>query len=128
MSLPQLLALALTLSLEIPMALLVRRWRKIADPAWRFALVAASTSLISHPLVWPLVTTWLQPAPFWQRTLVGEPIAVAIETLIYWKLTSATLRQAFLMALLANAVSFGVGLLVGGRIFTAAAFLRTWLE
>lgn len=123
----QLVALALTLAIEVPIALIGKRLSKIQIDSWRFALVATSTSLITHPIVWPLITHWLKPSPFWFRATVGETLAILIEALIYWKFTPLGLRGAFLVSLAANLASFGIGMLVGGRIYNLGAALQRLL-
>jgi len=120
----QLVALALTLAIEVPVALIGKRLSKLPMDSWRFALVAASTSLFTHPIVWPLITLWLKPSPFWLRATIGESFAVLIEALIYWKFTPLGFKGAFLISLAANLASFGIGLMIGGRIHDAGAALR----
>ena len=125
----QLLALAITLALEVPIALLLgKRVFSLPISAWRLAAVAAATSLITHPVVWPLMTMWMARAPLWQRAVVGEGLAVAVEALIYWKAVPMTGRQGFVTSLCANAFSYGLGLVIGTRIYVWANVLREWLN
>lgn len=122
----QLLALLLTLALEVPCALMLRRWSATPLPPLKFAAVAASTSLLTHPVVWPLVTAWLTPSPFWLRAAIAEPIAVAVEAILYAKLARVSPARAFVVALAANTVSFFVGMLIGGRLYNAAAVVNAF--
>lgn len=67
--------------------------------------------LASHPLVW-FMWPELRMAR-WLYLVVAESWAVVVELLLYWLVFSKlSWRRAALVALLANAASFSVGLLL----------------
>jgi hypothetical protein len=104
----QLVALVLSLVVEVPVV--VAGWRR--DPAWRVAAIAAAATLLSHPLVWhgsralrPLLPS------FAVRATITEVGAWLVEAALYTWLLEMPPRRALAVSLLANAASFGAGLL-----------------
>lgn len=112
----QLEALAITLAVELAVvavfAIGLRWWPR---PAWsRALLVAAAASLLSHPWAWWLNTTGLRALPFAERAAVIELGVVAVESIIYALAAGLPWRRAIVVAFVANAASFGLGLLLVG--------------
>lgn len=106
-------ALALTLAIEVPVALawlLAAGW--LARRAWwRAALVVIAASLITHPLAWQANRVWLRSWSFWPRATVIEVGVALVEALVLaWGLTLPP-RRALVIAAAMNAASFGGGLL-----------------
>jgi hypothetical protein len=103
-----LFAFALTQLFELP----VYAWA-MKDRGWPQRLVIGfAASAITHPLLW-FVWTPLVDLPYWPRTLLGELCVVAIEAA--W-LEANKQPDALLWALLANAVSAGLGFLITGTV------------
>jgi hypothetical protein len=104
-------AFVLTLAVEVPVAAyLLRR----AEPdRVRLVLLVVFANLATHPIVWYVLTQ-----PFligtWEYMLVAEAWAVAAEAVFYWAaFRPAGPRRALVIAVVANAASFLVGLVVG---------------
>jgi hypothetical protein len=104
-----LLALGLTLVIEVPVALLVLRRR-----GWRAVLPAALlANLISHPLLHFALPRVLSPADRGTFLLVGELGVFVLEALVYLLVARPRPRaMAVVAAALANAASYAVGLLL----------------
>jgi len=98
-----LLALAVTLAIEVPVVSLLHPGERM-----RMALACvgatAATHLIMHHLLPPLMpsyTTWL---------VVGELMATLVEAFIYWLVSRRhEPGRALVASALANALSFGAG-------------------
>ena len=110
----QLEALAITLAIELAVvavfAMLLRFWPR---PAWsRAFMVAAAASLLSHPWAWWANTSALVMLPFFERALVIELGVVAAETMLYALVGGLSWWRAALVATVANAASFGIGLVL----------------
>ena len=110
----QLEALALTIGVELPVALAwfgLARWLP-RDAWWRGVLVVVAVSLMSHPLAWQANEAWLRTWSFWPRAAVIELGVVLVEAVVLaWGLTVPARRAAVVSAAM-NAASFAVGLLV----------------
>lgn len=104
----------ISLGLEVPCVLglgWARRWMPKAHLAsWAVAAIAAT--LISHPFTWDLSSTHTPDLTPEGKAIRIEAAVVVLESLVY----SVGLRipplRGFALALVANAVSFGVGLLL----------------
>lgn len=100
-------AFALTQLIEAP--IYVTALRAGAPPArgWAAALaLALGPSALTHPIVW-FVFPRLLPEPYWAMLACAEVFAVAAEA-GYLRLLG--LRRPLELSLIANAASFGVGL------------------
>jgi len=104
-----LLALGLTLVVEIPVALLVLHRR-----GWRVVLLAAVVAnLISHPLLHFALPRLLSPANRGLFLLVGELGVFVLEALVYLVVARPRPRaMAVVAAALANLVSYALGMLL----------------
>lgn len=107
----QLTAMLLSIGLEVPALLLCAWWWR--DPRrWRIVGVGVLATVVTHPFVWhgiPWLATWIPSWPV--RAGLAEVGAAAAEAgLFAWLLRWGRARAA-LASGLANAWSFGVGLL-----------------
>lgn len=110
----QLEALGLTLAIELAVvavfAVGLRFWPR---PAWpRAFLIGAAASLLSHPWAWWANTSALVALPFAERALVIEAVVVAFEAILYALAGGLPWWRAAVVALVANATSFAIGLLI----------------
>lgn len=103
-------AFALTLALEIPVAVGIAWLCGLRDHLWRVLGVAVAASLLTHPVAWFLATSGLADLQFWWRAAVIEIAVVAAEAIVYRAGLKAPWKTAAAMSLAANAVSFGGGL------------------
>jgi hypothetical protein len=105
----QLVAMTVTLAIEIPIALAFGRLTRLNTVWWRLAAISAAATLLTHPFVWLIISDWMKAFPFWQRCVVAETFALLAEAVIYWRFTTLTPVRAFVLSLLANGVSFAMG-------------------
>jgi hypothetical protein len=111
LTVPYPLALALTLVIEVPLA--IGLGRHLAVRQRRAATVAALASLTSHPVFWFLVVS-----PLRDRlgdvggVLVAEGLVTAWETLVWRRGTDLDWTDAVAVAVATNAVSFAVGVAI----------------
>lgn len=106
-------ALALTLAVELPVAaafLWRRREGRIVDLP-RLLAVVALASLLTHPFAWRAALA-LSPGAYAVGAVLIEVAVVAVEGALLRVLLPVGWRTALAAALLANAASFGAGLLV----------------
>jgi hypothetical protein len=107
-------ALLLTLALEVPLVLALVAWRRWAPPGrlWIVALAAVGATLLTHPLLWLLDPAILPAWPGGRRFLLPEVAIVLLEGAVYaWPLGLGW-RRGLLLSALANALSYGAGLLI----------------
>lgn len=106
----QMAALALTLLVEAPIVLAFV-WRLEKDRV-RAVLIALAASLLSHPIAW-WANGVLRPLPFYTvRAPLIEAGVVVFEAVLYRFTLVPAARRALLVAFVANAASFAVGLAV----------------
>lgn len=107
-------AFILTLIAEVPVYILVARFRNErlgSTPAWRLALGAIAASAVTHPLLWFVWRELFHSYVAYVAT--GECMAVAAETFIFYAIARPiTLPRAAAASLLANAFSYGCGVLL----------------
>jgi hypothetical protein len=103
-------AFLFTAALEVPFV--VWAYRNVAPrvPAPRRSVVALFAQLASHPLVWFVIPTLT--TSYRATLVVAESWAVLSETVLYAAILGGGTRRAFAVALLANMLSFGLGLLL----------------
>lgn len=97
-----LFCLALTLTIELPLALL---WGVRGQDL----LLCALANVLTNPAV--VLLNLIFPAPW--LLLLLECAAVGVEGVVY-RLCARHIRRPFLFALWVNACSFGLGLVIGG--------------
>jgi hypothetical protein len=107
-----LVAFVWTNAIELPVYALVvgRRFRRW----WTLCLVVLAANVLTHPALWFLVPRF---SPYWLWLAIAESGVVTVETLLLAvALTRAGApapgKLAFAAALLANAASTAVGLIV----------------
>jgi hypothetical protein len=106
------LGLGLTLLVEVPVVVISAVL--LGAPVRRAAVLAVVASLLTHPVLWfvvaPVLDDWLG---LWGLAL-AEAGVVAVEAAIYHRGLRPTISagEAFCLSLLANALSFGVGVLL----------------
>lgn len=105
----QLVAWALTLAIEVPLALAVARWQ--GWPWRRAALGALAASLLTHPVAWSL-TPYLPPDDYLQGWLLLEGAVTLVEALVLGLVLRLRAWQALALALVLNAASAGLGVLL----------------
>ena len=105
-------ALGLTLLVEVPVVLGLARLLGVERHAGRVAGIAAAASLITHPLAWLLAGVGGATLSFWTRAGMVETAVVAAETVVYSLALPTDWRRGFALAVVANLLSFGVGLAV----------------
>lgn len=110
----QLLALSLTLAIELAVILAARLAAGDRDRGelLRWAAIAAAASLLTHPFAWWSNDALVGRAPFWQRAAIIELSVIGAEAVIYRVGASARWPVALALAALANATSFALGLLI----------------
>lgn len=107
----QLTALLISIAIEMPVSALTMRL--LNRPFyWRAAMIAAASTLVSHPFAWLANTVWLNHLPFFERAMVIEVGVVLFEAAFYYWLLPIRVRDSLLVSMLANAASFGAGLLI----------------
>ena len=106
-----LVAFLLTVAVEVPVAMLLLRG--VEPNLLRVAALVVFANLVTHPLVWYVWTqVFLVGTP--QYVIAAETWAIVAET-VFYAVVIKGLRpsRAFAVALIANAVSFAVGRVVG---------------
>jgi hypothetical protein len=104
-----LVALALTLAIEAPIvAATLKRWYRV--PIARGLIVGMVASLLTHPVVWFVLPSWLAPGiGHLGYLIVAEAYAWLVEAVIYWLITRRDVVGVLLLSLLANLASFATG-------------------
>jgi hypothetical protein len=104
-------AFVLTVAIEVPIVVVLVRG--VEPDVGRVAVLALFANLATHPVVWFVITQILLVGTL-GYTVVAEGWAVLAEALFYRvAIRGLGARQAFLVALVANAASFLAGLAVG---------------
>jgi hypothetical protein len=105
------LAFVLTVALEVPVVLFVLR--RVEPDLLRLAVLVAFANLATHPVVWYVISQlFLVGTPAF--VIVAETWAIAAEALFFLAaIRGLALRQAVIVALAANVVSFLAGRLIG---------------
>ncbi len=103
----QIQAMALSLGVEVPIAL------ALGPRALRTGLAGLAATLITHPVLWLAWFPLRERMPWLVTALALEGAVVAVETLVYRSALALPWRRALLISAVANAASFGVGLLFG---------------
>lgn len=102
-------ALLLTLAIEIPISVgLVAACRWAPGASLRIAAVALGATLITHPLLW-MATDFLGT---WPRLFLAEGAIALVEGVVFAVAGGLGLGRGLLVSAIANAVSFGAGLLI----------------
>ena len=106
-------ALLLTMAIEVPIAVSLVAWRRWAPG--RLAIVALASiaaSVVTHPLLWlvdPMLHSSIDTPARWALL---ETAIVLVEAGVYAVGAGLTPRRALVTSFVANAASFGVGLVI----------------
>jgi hypothetical protein len=108
------IAAAVTFAVELPVVLLIARRARLL---FGDAKVLGAAALLTHPALWYVPYLFfpeaLRPANYGLYLVVGEGLVLLVETAVYWLvLVRHRPRLALAMSALANAASYGVGLIV----------------
>ena len=111
------IAAAVTLAVELPVVLLVARRARLMIGDAKVLGAAALANLLTHPALWYVPYSFfpavLLPANYGLYLVVGEGLVLLVETAVYWLiLVRHRPWLALAMSALANAASYGAGLLV----------------
>ena len=102
-------AFALTVAIELPVAVALLRAPGAAAPIARRAGLVLFANLASHPLLWFALSALPLPGPW--TLVVSETWAVLAEAALYrLALDGVPLRRCVLASLAANAASLSIGL------------------
>ena len=112
----QIQALALSVGIEAPVALLLialmRRGTATPKDLWtRYVLIAIGVTLLTHPFAWTLNED-LAHVGMVPRLAFIEGVVVFIEGLIYGHWGKLGMPRGFAVSAATNALSFGVGLVL----------------
>ena len=106
-------ALALTLVMETGAAALWWTTTRVERPPLvRLLLTAVCVSLLTHPLAWWANHALVGELARWTRVGVIETSVVVAEALLYLALVPLSRARALTLSILANATSFGLGLVI----------------
>lgn len=72
-------------------------------------------SSLTLPYLWFVLPAWFPD--FWTLAAIGEPSVVIIEGLFYWFALRISLPRSLLLSLIANALSFTIGILLNHYLF-----------
>jgi hypothetical protein len=111
------IAAAVTFAVELPVVLLIARRARLLFGDAKVLGAAALANLLTHPALWYVPYLFfpeaLRPANYGLYLVVGEGLVLLVETAVYWLvLVRHRPRLALAMSALANAASYGVGLIV----------------
>lgn len=104
--------MALSIAVELPVAVAIG-WSAVPpSQRWRLFVVAVAATLVTHPFAWE--TNWrlsphLGPVP---RLALVEIAVAAAEAVFYTWAAGLGLRRGVVASVAANATSFGVGLML----------------
>ena len=106
-------AVLLSIAIEVPCVVAWVRGRRLADaPVGWLVLLGAAATALTHPFVWhgtPAMASWIPSWPV--RVAITEIGAWLVEAAVYrWKIPLSW-RSALTVSGLANAASFGFGLI-----------------
>lgn len=111
------IAAAVTLAVELPLVLYLARRARLLRTDARILAAAGAANLLTHPALWYVPWSFfpaaLEPASYPLYVVVGETAVLLVETLVYWRvLAPGRPWLALAMSALANASSYGVGMVV----------------
>ena len=109
---PYLLALGLTLLVEVPLYVAALSLDRV--PAARAAAAAVAVNCATHPLLWWFLGrfTGAAAAAYWTALVLAEAAVVAVEAVVLGLLTGRRGALPFAASFTANATSVLAGLLV----------------
>ncbi|MEC7948704.1 MAG: hypothetical protein VX265_14150 [Myxococcota bacterium] len=108
-------ALLVSLLLEVPLVLVIAvglGWSRGRRSVSRLVLVSLAATLVTHPLAWMSFQALAPVAGYWPRVLLIEGGVALAEGWLYVRFAALGRRRGLLLGVLANAFSYGTGLLV----------------
>ncbi len=104
-----LISLLLTLSIEVPILFIFIRYifKKNKIPIKKVIISGFIASALTLPYLWFILPPFIKSTYY---LLIGESLVIAAETLIYFYLLDLDLKRSFVISLVANIVSFLIGL------------------
>ena len=109
-------AFLFTQAVEVPVYVLAMRhaqragWSERPRRLGYQVLLAFAASAITHPMVWYLIPNVVDPyRAYYEYVLIAETFAVVVEAFWFYSCHVAWLGRSFVWALLANALSAGLG-------------------
>ena len=105
-------ALLLTVVIEsVAVVAVVRSIYRITAPnvSWARCIAAGIlASSLTLPYLWFVFPAWF--SGFWTLAATGEPSVVIVEGFFYWLVLRLSLSRSLLLSLIANVLSFTIGL------------------
>ena len=108
----QYIALLLTLLFELSVLGLWWGWTDRERSPWRYGMAGVAASCMTHPIAWWANETIGHSMSRWGRMGVVEALVMVCEGFIYWYVLPLPWRRGFALSFLANAFSFGAGLVI----------------
>ena len=110
-----LISLFLTLIIEIPVVFwLIKYIFKIKTKNSRIFFSAAIASILTLPYLWFVMPSYINATYY---LFIGEFIVFLVEAIIYWQLFEIKYWKAILISLIANILSFVVGIFLFSLVF-----------
>jgi|SRR3989344_2097777 len=104
-------ALILTLLIEIPIvAIITKLLFKSKLKIWKIIFIGACASILTLPYVWFIFPKYI--LDYTAYLIVAELFAFLFETIFYWQTLELRFDKALLISLLANLISFLIGLII----------------
>ena len=88
------------------------RWTDVSRSPFRYVMAGAAASCLTHPFAWWANETIGHSLGKWTRLGLVEVVVVLTEALIYCYVMPLSWRRGLALSFLANALSFGAGLLI----------------
>ena len=106
----QIAAFLLTLGIEAPLVAVA--FRKHPKPLNYLLLCAIVPSMLTHPILWMVLSTGVFPIPYYYGVAICEVMVVFIEALLIKFLFKASFASSLLVSSIANLASVLGGLLI----------------
>ncbi len=106
-----LISLSLTLIIEIPIVFIfvkvIYKLKELSN--LKILIVGLIASTLTLPYLWFVLSPYINARYY---IFTGELIVVIVEALIYNQLLNIKFKQVLLISLVANLISYGLGLLI----------------
>jgi hypothetical protein len=108
----QLLALTISLLVEVPIVVAIARRSQDDARLWRIAALAAAATLLSHPFAWMASVAWMDALPYAALFALVEVSVIAAEALFFRFVGGWPASAAIVASAVANLSSAAVGLVL----------------
>lgn len=111
----QLQALLASLALEVPLVMGLAvglGWARGRKPVVRLLLVSLAATLVTHPFAWNAFRGLAPFLDYWPRAVLIEGMVALTEGLLYARAAGLGAKRGLLLGFLANAFSYGLGILL----------------